>query len=93
MKFLKKINSELENDDTEIDSAENELLLDTIINLKISKHLYNIVYNTVADNLQEIIPNSPMQYQEALNKDMQSNGWSFLSFSLSSSQETIRAFD
>ena len=71
---------------------ENEPLLDTITNLQISKHFYKTMYNT-ADNLDEMLLNSPMQYQEAFDRDMQLNGWSFLNFSLSSSREIITTFN
>ena len=46
-------------------------MYETIINLQISKHFYNTTYNTNTDNLQEMILSSPMQYQEAVGRDMQ----------------------
>lgn len=62
-------------------------MLDTFL-----QHFYNTMYKTVADNLGEMILNSPMQYQAGLNRDLKLNNWSFLSFSWSSSWEIIRAF-
>ena len=54
--------NDLENNGTEIDSVENKLLLDTISNLETCRHFNNTMYNTVADNLQEMILVNPMQY-------------------------------
>ena len=53
---------DLENNGTKIDSVENKLLLDTISNLETCRHFNNTMYNTVADNLQEMILANPMQY-------------------------------
>ena len=47
------------------------------------------MYNAVAENLQEMILNSRMYYQEALDRDMKFNGWPFVIFSLSSGREII----
>ena len=69
LEIFEKDYSELENEGTEIDSAENKLLLNTITNLRISKYFYNRRYNKVEDNLQEMILNSQMRYQEALDND------------------------
>ena len=55
-------------------------MIDANINLTISKYFYNNLYNTVGDKLQEFLVNSPMSYREAINKDMQLNGWLFLNF-------------
>ena len=62
--------------------------------MTISKYFYNNLYNTVGDKLQEFLVNSPMSYREAINKDMQLNGWLFLNFEeQTNSQEITRAFD
>ena len=57
------------------------------------KHFNNTVYNMVADSLQEITLSSPTQCKEKLDRDTHWNGWSFLSFYLSSNKEIIRAVD
>ena len=54
-----KKNFEHENEHDEIDNLENELLLDVICNLQIFKHLYNSMYNSATDNLQEMILSGP----------------------------------
>ena len=71
---------DLENPDTEVDIEENELLIDTITNFQICKQLYSTLYNSVGDNLQKMLVNTPMQYQEATSRDMQLNSWIFLNF-------------
>ena len=86
-------NFELENESTETDSVENELLTNIIGDFQISKHFQSTMYNTGAENTQGIILNSPMQYQEALDRDMQLNRLLFSNFSSSSSREIIRTLD
>ena len=51
------------------------------------------MYNTIADNLQEMILESPIQYQEVFDRYKQLNDWSFLIISQNNSTEMIKAFD
>ena len=71
------------------DIEENEVLLDTTTNLQICKHFYNTLYNTVGDNLQELILSSPMLYRDAIVRDMQLNGWIYLNLEESKSREIM----
>ena len=51
------------------------------------------MYNTIADNLQEMILESPIQYQEVFDRYKQLNDWSFLIISQNNSTEMIKAFE
>ena len=93
LEISEKKNFEHENEHNEIDNLENELLLDVICNLQIFKHLYNSMYNSATDNLQEMILSGPFSYMKSVDKDKKLNGWSFLNFSESSSREIMKAFN
>ena len=51
------------------------------------------MFNKIADNLQEMILATPMQYQKVVVKAMQLNSCSFLKFSKSTSREILKDFD
>ena len=61
--------------------------------MQLYKHLYNTMYNKIADSLQEMILTTPMQYQKVVVKAMQLNSCSFLKFSKSTSREILKDFD
>ena len=60
---------------TEVDIEENDLQIDTITNLQICKHFYGTIYKTGIDNLQEMLVNSQLQYQNAIDPMDSLNCW------------------
>ena len=71
-------NLDVENLGTGVEIEENDLLIDTITNLQIFKQFFSTLYKVIGDNLLEVFVNTPMQYKEAIDRDILNNCCFFL---------------
>ena len=71
-------NLDVENLGTGVEIEENDLLIDTITNLQIFKQFFSTLYKVIGDSLLEVFVNTPMQYKEAIDRDILNNCFFFL---------------
>ena len=85
---------DVENLGTGVEIEENDLLIDTITNLQIFKQFFSTLYKVIGDNLLEVFVNTPMQYKEAIDRDILNHCFFFFNFKkLLSSVEVMKAYN